>query len=91
MFNLSECMLCSAREDSQYIAILMEPSLIRKNTAYDQFVLTLSLTVAEWMPLPAEETDICDCPPGLEYLTHIDQLLVNQMIPTFESKCALEV
>ena len=35
-----------------------------------------------WMPVP-EET-IPGCPPGLEYLTKIDQLLVHQQIELFE-------
>ena len=35
-----------------------------------------------WMPVP-EET-IPGCPPGLEYLTKIDQLFVHQQIELFE-------
>ncbi len=32
-------------------------------------------------------TDVpSDCPPGLEYLTQIDQVLVHQQIEIFESK-----
>lgn len=37
---------------------------------------------ANWMPPPQEV--VPGCPPGLEYLTQIDQLLVNQMIEAFE-------
>ncbi len=40
--------------------------------------------VANWMPPPQEV--VPGCPPGLEYLTQVDQLLVNQMIETFERK-----
>lgn len=36
-----------------------------------------------WMASP-EET-IPGCPPGLEYLTKIDQLLVHQQVELFES------
>lgn len=35
-----------------------------------------------WMPAP-EET-IPGCPPGLEYLTKIDQLLIHQQVELFE-------
>ena len=35
-----------------------------------------------WMPPPAEVPP--DCPPGLEYLTQIDQLLVQQQIELLE-------
>ena len=31
------------------------------------------------------------CPPGLEYLTHIDQILVHQQIEIFESKSSLVI
>ncbi|XP_077998863.1 phospholipid scramblase 2-like [Glandiceps talaboti] len=36
---------------------------------------------AQWMPAPQAPIG---CPPGLEYLTHIDQLLVHQQIELFE-------
>ena len=35
----------------------------------------------QWMPLP--ET-MPGCPPGLEYLTQLDQLLVHQQVELFE-------
>ena len=34
------------------------------------------------MPIP--ENVAPDCPPGLEYLTQVDQLLVHQQIEIFE-------
>lgn len=37
-----------------------------------------------WMPTPQET--IPGCPPGLEYLTQIDQLLVNQQVELFEGE-----
>jgi len=37
----------------------------------------------QWMPLP--ET-LPGCPPGLEYLTQLDQLLVHQQVELFEGK-----
>ena len=37
-----------------------------------------------WMPAPAAPPN---CPPGLEYLAQIDQLLVKQKIEGLESKC----
>ena len=36
------------------------------------------------MPAPVET--IPGCPPGLEYLTQIDQLLVHQQVELFEGK-----
>ncbi len=36
------------------------------------------------MPAPAA---IAGCPAGLEYLTQIDQLLVNQQVELLECKC----
>ena len=35
----------------------------------------------EWMPVPQA---IANCPPGLEYLTQIDQILVHQQIELWE-------
>ena len=35
-----------------------------------------------WMPVPQET--VPGCPPGLEYLTQVDQLLVNQQIELLE-------
>lgn len=37
--------------------------------------------VAQWMPIPPPPPD---CPPGLEYLSQIDQLLVHQQIELLE-------
>ena len=36
----------------------------------------------EWAPAPA--TAPTNCPPGLEYLTQVDQVLVNQQIELLE-------
>ena len=36
-----------------------------------------------WMPPPQEQVPI-GCPPGLQYLTQIDQLLVHQQIEILE-------
>ena len=36
---------------------------------------------AQWMPRPQ---GIAGCPPGLEYLTQIDQLLVQQKVELME-------
>jgi len=35
-----------------------------------------------WMPVPQAPVG---CPPGLEYLTQLDQVLVNQQIELTES------
>jgi len=35
-----------------------------------------------WMPVPQATVG---CPPGLEYLTQLDQVLVNQQIELTES------
>ena len=37
----------------------------------------------QWMAAPSET--IPGCPPGLEYLTQVDQLLVHQQVELFES------
>lgn len=37
---------------------------------------------AQWMPAPEQAP--LGCPPGLEYLTQIDQLLVHQQVELFE-------
>ncbi|XP_043926049.1 phospholipid scramblase 2-like [Protopterus annectens] len=41
----------------------------------------LGSPVVQWMPLPPPSPD---CPPGLEYLSQIDQLLVHQQIELLE-------
>lgn len=38
-------------------------------------------TAAHWMPIPQAPVG---CPPGLEYLTQIDQLLVKQQVELLE-------
>ena len=38
---------------------------------------------AQWMPMPQ---GIVGCPPGLEYLTHIDNILVHQLTTRFDGK-----
>ena len=40
-----------------------------------------------WMPMP--ENVAPGCPPGLEYLTQVDQLLVHQQIELLE--CMLKL
>ncbi|GIY25738.1 phospholipid scramblase 1 [Caerostris extrusa] len=42
---------------------------------------------ADWMPMP---TGIPVCPPGLEYLTMIDQLLVHQKVELLEAFISFE-
>ncbi len=58
---------------------------VLQNTMY---VYTILFLVAEKPApplMPAPEL-IPGCPPGLEYLTQIDQLLVHQQIELLESK-----
>ena len=38
-------------------------------------------TNAQWMEAPS---GVPDCPPGLEYLTKVDQLLVHQQVELLE-------
>lgn len=38
----------------------------------------------QWMPPPPVPAN---CPPGLEYLTQIDQLLIKQQVELLEGKC----
>ena len=40
--------------------------------------------VVAWMPLPT--TNLPNCPPGLEYLMLIDQLLVSQKVELLEGR-----
>jgi hypothetical protein len=35
-----------------------------------------------WMPLPSEP--VANCPPGLEYLTMVDQLIVHELLNVAE-------
>ena len=44
-----------------------------------------SPTVIQWMQAPAA---VPGCPPGLEYMTQIDQLVVKQQIELLESESA---
>ena len=48
-------------------------------------IFLLSYHQVPWMPLP-EGSAPPGCPPGLEYLTQIDQILVHQLIEIFECK-----
>ena len=41
----------------------------------------------EWMSVPS---NVPSCPPGLEYLTHLDQLLIFQQVEIFEGKMFIE-
>lgn len=40
-----------------------------------------------WMPIPVVQSD---CPPGLEYLTQIDQLLIKQQVELLEAFTSFE-
>ena len=57
------------------------PSLTRTVTGYDG---------ERWMaPLEQSMTPL-NCPPGLEYLTMIDQLMVRQRVEVLEALCGCE-
>ena len=43
----------------------------------------------DWVDRP--EGIVPGCPPGLEYLLHVDQLLVKQQVEIFEGKTFMEV
>ena len=43
----------------------------------------------QWMPRPTEV--IPGCPPGLEYLTHLDQILVHQQVELFEAMTGIDM
>ena len=60
------------------------PTIVSMTSPNNTMFKPLFPTSAEpnWMPAP-EET-IPGCPPGLEYLTKIDQLLVHQQVEVFE-------
>jgi hypothetical protein len=45
-------------------------------------ILILSTGDQQWMPKPNGG----NCPPGLEYLTQVDQILVHQMVEILESR-----
>lgn len=40
--------------------------------------------------MAAPQQTVPGCPPGLEYLTQVDQLLVNQQVELLESEFILE-
>ena len=44
---------------------------------------------AAWAPPPQMERP-SNCPPGLEYLLHVDQLLVKQQVELFEAFTGFE-
>ena len=46
-------------------------------------VLTTGGPQVQWMTVPQEVPP--GCPPGLEYLTQVDQILVHQQVDLFES------
>ena len=43
--------------------------------------MNISMFPGQWMNKPESHAG---CPPGLEYLTHIDQLVVKQQIELLE-------
>jgi len=45
------------------------------------------VVTGQWMPQPSS---IPNCPPGLEYLTQLDQLLVHQQVELFEAITGIE-
>lgn len=65
--------------------------IILSQTAKNQAVASLIVAWIHayvqviWMPLPSDVPT--NCPPGLEYLTQIDQILVNQQIELLECEC----
>lgn len=48
-----------------------------------------SIQIGGWMSTPASQL-IPNCPPGLEYLTTIDQLLVKQKVELLEAFTGFE-
>lgn len=44
---------------------------------------------AQWMAMP-QVPQIPNCPPGLEYMTQIDQLLVHQQMEMLEAFTGFE-
>ncbi|KAI9560877.1 hypothetical protein GHT06_011831 [Daphnia sinensis] len=44
----------------------------------------------EWMPLQPQHQQTRSCPPGLEYLTAVDQLLVHQKVELLEAFVGFE-
>jgi len=41
----------------------------------------------EWMQMPA---NVSNCPPGMEYLTMLDQVLIHQQVELFEAMTGIE-
>eukprot|EP00058_Branchiostoma_floridae_P006284 XP_002591772.1 hypothetical protein BRAFLDRAFT_123522 [Branchiostoma floridae] len=72
----------------QDLDVKMKATLFGAAMLIQQPVTAQPGVVQQWMPTPAA---IPGCPPGLEYLTQIDQLLVHQQVELFEAFTGVEM
>ena len=59
----------------------------QNNSSFIHFIIAGG---AEWMPMQPQMQRNTNCPPGLEYLAAIDQLLVHQKVELLEAFTGFE-
>lgn len=72
---------------------IVQTSSIRSNSSAKTFTLSSGVIQTQPMPMPVQNiapTAKLNCPPGLEYLAEVDQLLVQQKVELIEAITGFE-